>query len=136
MKSPHSCRRWATTTFQRSGLRSISASVGKGAFPLDLPRDFNYTSHSITYSNEHQTIPDSTGRSIPVENPATEEVLQFIDCASPETINSSITDAHRIFTSRIWSGTDSTDRFHVLSGIGQLLRSRARELAACTSNSI
>ena len=105
-------------------------STGKGSFPLDLPRDFAFTPHSIVYSNGHQTIPSASSNSIPVQNPATEEIIQSIDCASPETVTSSITDAQRVFDSGVWSRADPTNRFHVLNNVASLLRLHSKELAA------
>jgi hypothetical protein len=118
------------TPLKLNCIRFNSISVGKRSFPLDLPPEFEFTSHSITYSNGHRTIPDRTTKTIPVQNPATQETLQYIECASPETISSSITDAQRIFTSGVWSQATASRRLHVLSEIAHLLRKHAKELAA------
>ena len=123
------CTRVLTGILQVNCLRYYSSAVGKGSFPLDLPQDFQFTPHSITYYNGHPTIPDSTSRSIPIQNPATQEILQYIDCAAPETICSSVREGHRIFTSGIWSRADPTHRFRILSKIAELLRQHAKELA-------
>ena len=121
----------AITTFRRNCVRFRStAAVGKGSFPLNLPSDFKFTSHSIVYSNGHQTVPDPAPKSIPIQNPATEEILQYIDCASPETVNSAIGDAHNVFQSGEWSRADPNHRFQVLTRAANLLRENAPELAA------
>ena len=127
-----SCRRLLTSTNQINCIRLYSSEAGKGSFPLDLPQNFQFTPHSVTYSSGHQTIPESPSRSIPIQNPATQEILQSIDCATPDTISSSINDAHRIFTSGVWSRADPTHRFQVLSRIAGLLRQHAKELASRT----
>jgi len=112
--------------------RSTTA-IGKGSFPLKLPSDFKFTSHSIVYSNGHPTVPGTSPKSIPIQNPATEEILQYIDCASPETVNSAIGDAHRVFKSGEWSRTDPNLRLQVLTRTANLLREHAEELAARNS---
>src|SRR5271170_7729320 len=72
-------RTFAITAFRRNCVRFRSTTaVGKGLFPLRLPSDFKFTSHSIVYSNGHLTVPDTSPQSIPIQNPATEEVLQYI----------------------------------------------------------
>lgn len=133
MRSVVLCKRVLKAALRINCIRFQSTAVGKGSFPLDLPKDFQFIPHSITYSNGHQTVPDSTSKSIPIQNPATQETLQSIDCASSETISSSINDAHRIFSSGVWSKADPTDRFHVLSRIANLLRQHSKELASRTS---
>jgi acyl-CoA reductase-like NAD-dependent aldehyde dehydrogenase len=47
-------------------------------------------------------------------------------------VNSAVYDAHRVFTSGVWSRADPTERFRVLSRIAMLLRENAAELAART----
>jgi len=128
------CRRTvAITAFRRNCVRfSSTTAVGKGSFPLKLPSDFKFTSHSIVYSNGHPTVPVVSPKSIPIQNPATEEILQYIDCASPETVNSAVGDAHRIFKSGEWSRADPNHRFQVLTRTANLLREHSQELAACT----
>ena len=130
MKPIICCGRTSVTSLKLRYARFNSTSTGKGSFPLDLPRDFKFVQHSITYSNGHEAVPDYNPKSIPVQNPATQEILQSIDCASPDTIESSITDAYRIFKSGVWSRADPTERLHVLSRTADLLRQYARELAS------
>jgi hypothetical protein len=114
----------------RQCMRLQSTSPGKGSFPLDLPPNFQFASHSIVYSSGHQTIPSPTPSStIPILNPATEETLLSIDIASPETVEASITDAHEVFISGKWSRADPTDRFHVMNRIARLLRTHGETLA-------
>jgi hypothetical protein len=107
-----------------------SRVVGKGSFPLDLPEDFVFTSHSVAFSNGRRTIPHAAGQSLSVHNPANEETIQYIDCAPSETVTSAIEDANRVFTLGQWSRAPITDRFHILTKVANLLRQHAKELAA------
>ena len=113
-------------------LLSSRSAVGKGSFPLELPSDFEFVPYSITYSNRHQTVPVSSPKFFAIQNPATQEVLQVMDCASPETVSSAITDAHRVFTEGVWCLKDLAHRFLVLVRIAMLLNRHGKELAART----
>jgi Aldehyde dehydrogenase family len=108
------------------------SSLGKGSFPLALPRDFEFTPHSITFSNGHLAAPSNATTTLPVVNPATEQVLQNIQIASAETVDAAINDAQHVFTSGVWSRADATERFRVLTRIASILRENAAELAART----
>ena len=113
-------RQFSTTTLVRN------------PFPLPLPKNFSFTASSVIYSNGQRVVPDDPSpTSIPVHNPATEELLQCVDCASPKTVKSAITDAQRLFRSGQWSRAEPTERFHVLNKIAALLREQNKELAAC-----
>jgi hypothetical protein len=109
------------------------SSPGKGSFPLALPKDFEFAPHSITFSNGHLTTASNAATTLPVLNPATEQILQTIQIASTENVDASINDAHRVFTSGVWSRADPTERFRVLTRIESLLRENATELAARTA---
>lgn len=109
-------------------LRQFSNQSAK--FPFCLPKDFSFIPSSIVYSNGKQLVPESSTGSVPVYNPATEELLQSIDCASPDTVKSTITDAQNVFTSGQWSRAEPTERFRVLNRIAEILRQQNKELAA------
>jgi acyl-CoA reductase-like NAD-dependent aldehyde dehydrogenase len=114
-------------------LRQFSTGIPVGSnFPLALPKGFNYNSGSVVYSDGKSVTPQSSENAVPVHNPATEELLQSIDCASPETVKAAIADAGNIFKSGQWSRAQPTERFKVLNKISSLLRQQNKELAACT----
>lgn len=118
----------------RTCFRFKSTSEHKGLFPLELPRNFNFSPSSVTYFPEAVT-PDSNRngaaeKTIPVENPATEEIIQNINCASPQTIDDSINYAHEVFTNGAWCGLPLTTRYQTLRNISNLLRESRKALAA------
>ena len=127
---PRESRRMA---LRRTALRPFcSQSARRNQFSLPLPKDFNFSSTSVIYSNGRQLTPESPATSIEVHNPATEELLQTIHCASPQTVQSAITDANNVFKSGEWSRAEPTQRYQVLNNVAHLLRQQNKELAART----
>ncbi|KAF8860907.1 putative aldehyde dehydrogenase family protein [Acephala macrosclerotiorum] len=64
---------------------------------------------------------------IHVINPATEASIATIDATPLETVNSIIESSLKNFSSGVWSKTDASTRFTVLSKAANLLRSRLPE---------
>jgi acyl-CoA reductase-like NAD-dependent aldehyde dehydrogenase len=64
---------------------------------------------------------------IPVLNPATGATIASIDSTPQSTINSLITSANINFNSGVWSRTDASTKFSVLSKAATILRSRLPE---------
>src|SRR5579859_7852392 len=101
-------------------LRLGSTSELKASFPLQLPKHFQFNSSSVTYHQGRQSAPEHNARSIPVENPATEEVIHSITCASEKTIDDAINHAHDLFTAGTWSRLPLTTRYQTLLNIANL----------------
>ena len=124
----------------RTCFRFKSTSEHKGLFPLELPKNFKFSPSSVTYFTE-APAPDGnrnagTEKTIPVENPATEEIIQNITCASPQTVDTSINYAHEVFTTGAWSRLPLTTRYQTLINISNLLRESRKSLAARISPSL
>jgi succinate-semialdehyde dehydrogenase/glutarate-semialdehyde dehydrogenase len=66
------------------------------------------------------------GRTLPVVNPATEEVIGQVACAETEDLDAAVTAARRGF--EIWRNTSGYDRSQVLLKAAELLRQRASDI--------
>ncbi|KAI9346017.1 aldehyde dehydrogenase [Zopfochytrium polystomum] len=71
----------------------------------------------------------SSGRSIPVENPSTEETLFTIEEADATDVHAAILSSQASFQSGVWSKADVSERYAVLNRIAQALRDRTEEFA-------
>ncbi|CZT09079.1 hypothetical protein WAI453_001481 [Rhynchosporium graminicola] len=71
----------------------------------------------------------STSETIAIANPATEEVLATIDSTPLSDITSIIDSSLANFSSGVWSRTDASTKFSVLSKTAVLLRSRLPQFA-------
>jgi len=69
----------------------------------------------------------STGESLPVHNPATGALLGQLPIASAADVDAAVDAAARAFVG--WKAMTALERGRILARIGQLLRSRASELA-------
>jgi acyl-CoA reductase-like NAD-dependent aldehyde dehydrogenase len=73
------------------------------------------------------TYQASESERISIINPATEQLIGTIDSTCSETVNSVIACSLRNFESGIWSRTDASTRFAVLSKAANLLHARLPE---------
>ncbi|KAG4444334.1 hypothetical protein IFR05_000208 [Cadophora sp. M221] len=78
--------------------------------------------HHSNWVNGSYQPPTST--QIPVINPATEETLATIDSTPLSEVNAIIQSSLSNFSSGIWSKTDASTRFSVLSKAATLMRAR------------
>jgi acyl-CoA reductase-like NAD-dependent aldehyde dehydrogenase len=85
----------------------------------------NPNHHSNWIDGSHQ-LPSAS--KIPVINPATESLIATIDSTPLEAVTSIIASSLQNFSSGIWSRTDASTRFSVLSKAASLLRARLPEI--------
>jgi hypothetical protein len=114
-------------------LRLKSTSELLTSFPLQLPKHFKLNPSSVTYCLAHQPQQhgnEANARTIPVENPATAQVIHSIECASERTIDNAINCAHEVFQAGTWSRLPLTTRYQTLLNIANLLRESCHSLAA------
>jgi hypothetical protein len=113
-------------------LRLKSTSELLTSFPLQLPKHFQLNPSSITYcqAQQPQHGNEAKARTIPVENPATAQVIHSIKCASERTIDDAINHANEIFLAGTWSRLPLTTRYQTLLNIANLLRESCHSLAA------
>jgi acyl-CoA reductase-like NAD-dependent aldehyde dehydrogenase len=98
---------------------------------LESAQTFISTPGKILIGGEFR--PSSTGESLPVENPATEEVVGSIASASGEDVDNAVRTAREAFDSGEWTGLDPHVRGEVLHRIGSLIEEHSEELAAIES---
>ena len=129
--------RSSTSRAFRRCTRFKSTYQDKGSFPLKLPHNFEFSPSSVTYfpgsltpESDTRNGDTETERTIPVENPATGEIIHNIACASTQTIDDSINYAHKVFTDGAWSCLPLTTRYQTLINISNLLRESRNSLAA------
>jgi len=75
----------------------------------------------------------SSGKTIPVENPATEEILCEVESCNDEDVDYAVKCARESFNSGVWSKADVRDRAEVLNKAASLLRARVSEVALMES---
>ncbi|KAJ3189672.1 hypothetical protein HK101_008773 [Irineochytrium annulatum] len=75
----------------------------------------------------------SRTRIIGVENPATEESLFTVEEATPDTVASAIRSGRAAFDSGVWSRSDASHRFHVLTTLSRSLAAAVSRLARMES---
>lgn len=85
--------------------------------------------HVANWSSREQNAP-SNSATIPVINPATEEVIATVEATSQANIQSCVTGAIQTFQRGPWARADASERFAVLSRAATLLRARISEFAA------
>ena len=113
-------------------LRLKSTSKLLTSFPLQLPKHFKLNPSSVTYCQAHEPKHgnEPNARTIPVENPATAQVIHSIECPSERTIDNAINHAHEVFQAGTWSRLPLTTRYQTLLKIANLLRESCHSLAA------
>ncbi|BGO91413.1 hypothetical protein NBRC10512_003072 [Rhodotorula toruloides] len=70
---------------------------------------------------------------IPIEDPATGEIIAHCDAASPEQVAEAITEAQRVFDAGTWSRKAPADRAAVLSEISRQFQAKVKDLAVLES---
>ncbi|BGP32102.1 hypothetical protein JCM10296v2_003881 [Rhodotorula toruloides] len=70
---------------------------------------------------------------IPIEDPATGEIIAHCDAASPEQVTEAITEAQRVFNAGTWSRRGPADRAAVLSEISSQFQAKVKDLAVLES---
>ena len=73
--------------------------------------------------------PSASGRSFPVENPATEEVLAEVAEAGAEDVDRAVAAARQCFESDAWQKLEPRQRGKMLAKAADLLEARAQEFA-------
>jgi acyl-CoA reductase-like NAD-dependent aldehyde dehydrogenase len=77
---------------------------------------------------------DGTGSAdIPVQNPATGEVLMSVPDASVDDVNKAVNVARRSFENESWRGKDPSEKEKILHRVADLMEARKEELAAIES---
>jgi aldehyde dehydrogenase (NAD+) len=71
-----------------------------------------------------------SGRTWPVWNPATEQVIGSVACGTPVDVDSAVIAAWSAFHRSEWGRMDATERGRLLMRVGERIRERAEELAA------
>ncbi|KAJ1552047.1 hypothetical protein HK405_012883, partial [Cladochytrium tenue] len=74
-------------------------------------------------------VPASSGRSIAVENPATEEILFSVDEASAADVERAVDAAQAAFDGGAWSRADADTRYTVLARLAAAVRADVDRLA-------
>jgi acyl-CoA reductase-like NAD-dependent aldehyde dehydrogenase len=98
-------------------------------FPLPFPQKYKFTPHSIVSSKLPLSGYDPP--QLQLLNPATAQPLVSpLECATHTVTLDAITWADEHFRSRVWSMTDPTTRFRVLTRVAEILREEMDELAA------
>ncbi len=75
----------------------------------------------------------TSGRTIPVINPATGETLTTVPDAGPEDVDRAVRAARRTFENRVWRGMKVSQRERIIWRIGELIDKNKEELGLLES---
>ncbi len=89
----------------------------------------HFLSRTIPLVIDGKTVKSSDGKTFETINPATEEVLAKVACASAEDVNFAVNSAQKSFESGVWSQTLKSHRKKVLLQIADVIERNADELA-------
>jgi betaine-aldehyde dehydrogenase len=83
-----------------------------------------------------ERVPARSGKSAPVLNPATGEVLARVAQGGPEDVGAAVTAAKRSFEQGDWRRATAAERARVLLKLAEGIRAAAEELAALESRNV
>jgi betaine-aldehyde dehydrogenase len=83
-----------------------------------------------------ERVPARSGKSAPVLNPATGEVLARVAQGGPEDVGAAVTAAKRSFEQGEWRRATAAERARVLLRLAEGIRANAEELAALESRNV
>ena len=83
-----------------------------------------------------ERVPARSGKSAPVLNPATGEILAQVAQGGPEDVGAAVTAAKRSFEQGEWRRATAAERARVLLRLAEGIRAAAEELAALESRNV